>query len=405
MTSSKRPYRRFENIIPGPFEGLQVNYCRDPTYSSYGVHPVTLSGEPMPTVGQAGLYNLVGSIGDTSILCRTCRRLSRPMSNEGVAMEIKRLRTANGILAIESCPRKSCKNHGKSLAEFPNEYYAHGKTPSGAVRKRCKRCRTASTLGDHRRRPTAGSVNRDIVRDIVNRASLNAMMRKLDLNPATLYERIDFIHQQMVAFEAFKVRALRTLNWKRKYYALATDAQDYRVNWQSRDRRAEIQLSAISTAENITGFILRSDVNFDPTSGDVVTTVAALLESEELDNPNNLAASDCLVIPSLPRAAAHVLKSGKNLSKLPLTKRQELMRGIEELLPKYISEKDPGSDCAINGTLIRKLYTATAHFSLNAEMLPRDAELHLMLDTDGAFVPSVVIGYVEALKERRADLT
>jgi hypothetical protein len=355
MTSSERQLRRFEDVIPGPFEGLQVNCCRNPACPSYGVPPVVLSGEPEPPTGKVGLYNLFGSVGETSLLCRTCRRLSRPLSNEGLAMEIKRLRTANGILAVESCPRKSCKNHGKSVTEFPNEYYAHGKTPSGAIRKRCRRCRKAFTLGDHRRRPTAGSVNRDIVRDIVNRASLNAILRKLELNPATLYERIDFIHQQMVAFEAFKMRAFRKSGWKRKFYALATDAQDYRVNWQSRDRRAEIQLSAITTAENITGFILRSDVNFDPTSGDVVATVVPLLESGELDNPDNLKPSHRLVIPSLLRAAAHVLKSGKNLSKLPLAKRQDLLHAIEDLLPKYNSEKDPGSDCAINGTLIRKL--------------------------------------------------
>ena len=50
-----------------------------------------------------------------------------------------------------------------------------------------------------------------------------------------LYDRIDYIHEQMVAFEAFRLRAFRSPGWKRKYYALATDAQDSLVNWVSRE--------------------------------------------------------------------------------------------------------------------------------------------------------------------------
>ena len=51
-----------------------------------------------------------------------------------------------------------------------------------------------------------------------------------------LYERIDFIHEQMCAFEAAKLKALRNRSkFARHAFALATDSQDHMVNWLNRN--------------------------------------------------------------------------------------------------------------------------------------------------------------------------
>jgi hypothetical protein len=142
-----------------------------------------------------------------------------------------------------------------------------GKRPSKPRRKRCK---ATFTLSHHYRSARASASNQAIIKDLVNRSALNAIVRKLGVKFTTVYDRIDFIDAQMAAFEAFKLRAPRKPGWKRKRYALAIDAQDHMVNWSSRDRRIGIQLSTISTADNFTGFIFRTDVSFDPTIGDVV---------------------------------------------------------------------------------------------------------------------------------------
>src|SRR5687768_11561026 len=118
-------------------------------------------------------------------------------------------------------------------------------------------------------------INKDIVLDLVNRASLNGILRKHGIGPKTLYERIDFIHEQMCAFEAAKLKALRNRSkFGGTTFALATDSQDHMVNWLSRDRRIAVQLSCITTADNLSGFVFRSDLNFDPTIGDIVADFA-----------------------------------------------------------------------------------------------------------------------------------
>lgn len=407
MPKSANPsYRRLSDVIPADFKGLQANFCRNPACRNFGVPPRRLNPDAEnPRSDKIGAYYLASNGEQTLMACSICKRLATPLSNEALAQEIHRLRTANGILTPESCPKEKCENHRRPVADFPDQYYAHGRAASGAVRKRCKLCKRTVTLGDHRRPMRVGAINMDIVKDIVNRSALTAIVRKNGIKSfPTLYDRIDYIHEQMVAFEAFKLRALRSPGWKRKYYALATDAQDCQVNWVSREWRIGIQLSTISTADNITGFIFRTDVNFDPTTGDIVKHFQAMLARREFDVPEGLGPSHRIVLPSFLRAVAHVLRSEKNYSDLPRAERDRLLAEIDALLPDFDIESAVGSDNPVEGALIKKQYTAIAHFRLIADMLPPDAELHLMSDPEGAFVLAEPVGFVDPLKEQRADL-
>jgi hypothetical protein len=112
----------------------------------------------------------------------------------------------------------------------------------------------------------------------------------------------------MVAFEAFKLRALRKPGWKRKRYALAIDEQDPMVNWSSRDRRIGIQLSTISTADNFTGFVFRTDVSFDPAIGNVVKHFDQLVRTGDFSAAEGLGLSHRYVLPSFFRAVGRGLR-------------------------------------------------------------------------------------------------
>jgi len=168
---------------------------------------------------QIGHYLIVGSNGNTHLRCVICGRQGTLVSNVALLAELNRLRYANGILRPETCRTTSCENHVRPVSEHPSEYYRHGLTPFGSLRMRCKRCQSTLTLGSHYRAQTAGTVNKDIVKDLVNRGALNAILRKTGISPRALYDRIDFIHARMVSFEAFKLKKLqvgrRLTNWER----------------------------------------------------------------------------------------------------------------------------------------------------------------------------------------------
>jgi hypothetical protein len=74
-------------------------------------------------------------------------------------------------------------------------------------------------------------------------------------------------------------------------------------------------------------------------------------------------------------------------------------------MPSDESAEPITSDNPIRGALIKKQYTAIAHFILISELLPSDADLHLISDPEGAFVVAEPVGFAGPLKEQRADLT
>src|SRR3989304_1612219 len=83
----------------------------------------------------------------------------------------------------------------------------------------------------------------------------------LGISWKVLYHRIDFIHQQCLAFAADRERKLATLSIRRLY--LAVDKQDHLVNWTERKDKRNVVLSAIASADNATGYVFGIHPNFD----------------------------------------------------------------------------------------------------------------------------------------------
>jgi transposase-like protein len=397
LVKSPKKYVSLRDLLPVAVLGLQANFCRNPSCANFGVPPNPNRQRGAKEIGAYGLSN----DGTQRILrCELCGRYGALISNASLSTEINRLRDANGLLRPDSCPTKSCENQDAPVIRNKDRYYRHGKTRAGSPRFRCRACGQTFTIGDAERRQTAAAVNRDIVRDLINRASLNAILRKTGLSPTALYDRIDFIHRRMIAFEAFKVQKLKDTKRKhRRHFSLAVDGQDHRVNWESRDRRHGIQVSAITTADNLTGYVFRSDVTFDPTIEDVVDHFESLLDAGEFDIPDLLGQLHRYRVPSFLGAVAYAL-STKGASD------PRNLRLLEELRKLNVQPEGGEADGSpVSGVVVSPVYTALAHLSLVAEMLPSDADIHFMSDAAPEFVVAAPVCFREALKAGRADLT
>jgi hypothetical protein len=226
--------RLFE-IVPLEEVGVQANFCRTPGCKNFGVSPLDLPPVKQKW-GQHSPYTLTGPTSASMLKCWECERLSSLVPNRALSIELSRLRSKNGVLLSESCTNSACANHGRPVNTHPGEYWSFGRTAAGKPRKRCRRCGTTVTAGLRHKSMARRGINKDIVLDLVNRASLNGILRKHGIGPKTLYERIDFIHEQMCAFEAAKLKALRNrTKFARHAFALATDSQDHMVNWLNRN--------------------------------------------------------------------------------------------------------------------------------------------------------------------------
>lgn len=410
--SSKRPRRKLAAVLPPAEPGLEANFCRNPNCQNFGLPPDRDPSRKhnLPTEAMIGRYILVSSKGETALKCCACGRIGSMLSNVALADEISRLRWANGALKPESCPKKICENHSRPACRYPNEYYANGQTRSGTERLRCRRCGGSLTVGERRprRRPkpkkgkkAVAPINKDIVLDLVNRAAMRAIMRKCGITADTLYDRIAFIHERMIAFEAFKLKKMREIKGKhRRHFALATDMQDHQVNWASRFRRYGVRISTVSTADNFTGFVFRTDVNFDPNTGKVVPHFERLLNIGDFRVEGGLGLSHRYSLPSFFRAVKFSLSAMKKTPEV-----QSLMATLAALAPNLGEDTPTSIINPIEGVVVSNMYTAIAHYMLISEMLPVDADIHVMTDPDGNFVAALPVGLKDLIKNQQADVS
>jgi hypothetical protein len=177
------------------------------------------------------------------------------------------------------------------------------------------------------------------------------------------------------------------------------------VNWLSRDRRLAVQLTCLSTADNLTGFVFRSDLNFDPSVGDIVEDFEGLLAAKEFDDPEQLGLFARYDSKAYLGAVQYLLKRRLKADKND-QRAQELLAEVEKIGPlrKRDQEEDLlPSDNPISGLVIRKSYTALAHYVLIDELFREDADIHHSTDTDGALAGMLLAAMSRRVLGRNFD--
>lgn len=91
---------------------------------------------------------------------------------------------------------------------------------------------------------------------------LKRICEAADITPSLLYDRIDFFHEQAVAFLSERERKLHNTEIERLY--VGVDRQDHVINWSMRKDKGNVTLSSIAAADNATGCVFGMVPNFDP---------------------------------------------------------------------------------------------------------------------------------------------
>jgi transposase-like protein len=386
--------------IPQEFLGLQANFCRTPSCVNFG-RP---TDEVVHASGTG--YYLSGAVAAPRIGCSACNRHAKILSNEALVLEIDRLVGRNGASPSASCPVRDCPNHQRPPDDHPEGYYRHGRTAAGRQRFRCRLCGSTCTPAGGGRAQLRSEINPTLLRLAVNGVSIRGMSRILGVPMRTVYRHLEFLQRRLLAFEAAKLLKLRTVaKHERRHLALCTDAQDQMVNWWSRDRRP-VQTTCICTAENMSGYIFRADVNFDPGTGPASRHFEQLVRSGELKGPGGLGRSARYEMRAFLEAAIWGLQ--RELAASPTPERalelDRLIAAARLLLPGAL----PGPKVQGNppeGVMVSRFYTAAAHFAALDALLPPDAYLHVTTDFDKSLHGGALVGLAERLRRERVDLT
>ncbi len=124
-STGKRNYPR----TPPSHSGIQVNHCKSPICTNYGVAPEQKS------VRGKNRYTLDRHKGIASCICTVCGVGFPLKSNLGIVEEVERLASYLSPPDAVCCPNKDCANHANKVPiEKTSVYASFGKTTIGNPR-------------------------------------------------------------------------------------------------------------------------------------------------------------------------------------------------------------------------------------------------------------------------------
>lgn len=380
-----------------------MNFCKNPGCPNFGVlaAPTTSKGAGG---GKDGYAVRAAGKGLPVLHCHACGEYPPVKSNVAIREELERLSRYLEPRMAPSCTNVACNNHGVGIGSDSNVYQAFGRTVSGGQRYRCKACGRTFTV----RTATAGQrtphKNKIVFSLLMNKAPFRRIGEVADINPKTLYDKIDFLHRQSLAFVAHRERRLQEgLSIARLY--LGVDRQDYAVNWTRREDKRNVQLTAVGSADNATGYVFGMHLNFD--SG----LAASQIEREskacgdlELPHPFRrharlwLEADYQAAVQS--RRATPVPRTHQSLSARVAARYDEAMarEDIEDFEAPDRTTQLPDA-----GMQIHAEYTLYGHFFFLRRLLPGAEKIRFFLDQDAGMRAACLGAFQPDIRGRRCD--
>lgn len=259
--------------IPLPVNGIQVNFCKNPTCANFGV-PASAEKQSRGPVAKDRIrdnYTVKGAgysegrAGTPIIYCEWCKETPPLKSNQGICEEVERV-SAYLRTSEPSCPTTTCVNHGVGIIQAKGRYYSKGPTQAGSHRYQCRACSKSFTVNTSKpaKNHHLPHKNSEIYNMLVNAVPMRRICKIAGISQKTLYDKIRFIHRQAIAFVARRERRLLTGELPLDKLYLSVDRQDHMVNWVNRKDKRQTQFQAVGTADNVSSYVFGIHLNYDP---------------------------------------------------------------------------------------------------------------------------------------------
>lgn len=397
-----------EHVLPdGSKLALQVNFCKNPNCSNYGI---PASGHKYvrhaSTPGATGAgYSLSGTGARVVLKCKDCGEFPPLKSNQGVIEELARITERYEPSTEVSCPAAGCKN--RLLPLGTGKYKKAGKTSQGSQRYQCLECRkTFSVAARVTMRQRLPRLNTQVMSLLLNKTPLSRICDALDISPQTLYDKLDFIYEQCVAFSAKKERRIPEVVKGRKCY-LSVDRQDYIVNWSRRRDRRNLQLRAIGSADLNSGYVFGMHLNFDPSLNREAIEQDAADIGDYAQEMHHRRYARLWLEPDYEEAVRTSSAARSKALKAGATLGDDVRARYDEALtrPDIESSEIPSTEQSLpkHGMQVRSEYTMYAHFYWLAYLL-RDAEkVRFFMDQESGIRAACLAAFSEQITARRCD--
>ena len=335
--------------------------------------------------------------------CHACGEYPPLKSNAGIQEELERLYAYLEPSSEPSCPNTACGNHGVGISAGKVAYQSFGKTAAGAKRYRCKACGRTFADSPPATNQRTSHKNKMIFTLLMNKMPIRRICEAAEVNPKTVYDKINFLHEQCLAFVAHRERKLLAGMPIRRLY-VGVDRQDYVVNWTRREDKRNVQLTAVGSADNETGYVFGMHLNYDRQM-DVAAVEADAAAISDCSAPapfrrHARAWLACDYEQSVRKSA--VAKSpadGSLAGEISSTYAEASTReDVEDFEHPDRASKLPGK-----GMQIHAEYTLYAHFFLLRKFFGGVEKLRFFLDQDSGMRAACLGAFQPQIKDRSCD--
>ncbi len=401
-----------EAVFPdGAKRIVQVNFCKNPLCKNYGV-PATrrkyARRAKLSSLLPGTEYTLASATGMRLLTCKLCGEMPPIKSNQGIVEELSRITGYMHPQPESSCPNPDCSNHVTGISAGRAHYYSNGKSDCGSSRYKCRACGatfsvpTSSTL-----RQRLPHKNKQIFRLLVNKMPFMRICEVAHVTSQTLYDKLDFIHRRCLAFAAEKEKALLDGTQFRSLY-VAVDRQDYAVNWTQRKDKRNTVLSAIGSAELVSGYVFGMHLNFD---GSLDTETVEADAKATGDYGEDIPMRKYARLWLQPDYAAAMAVTAKRMAKRAkassVTLGDDIARTYADAEGRDDAESSelptPDESFPKQGMQVRSEYTMYAHFFFLRELLRGAQKVRFFMDQESGIRAAVLAAFEREVKARTCD--
>ena len=386
--------------IPVQTGGVQVNFCKNPVCKNFGI-----PAKESLSKGKKDAYGLdtTGRSLRPALVCSGCGEKFPVKSNLGIAEETGRLARELHERPEPSCPNEPCVNHAVPVKAGSSAYHSFGKTHSGSHRYKCKACKRTFAVGTSTVRQRHPHKNKTVFLLLMNKSPFRRICEVARVNPKTLMrDKIEFIHQQCLAFGADRESALLDAMPIRRLY-LSTDRQDYVVNWTHREDRRNVVLHAVSTADNATGYVFGTHLNYDAT----LDADAIEAEAEKIGDASKKGPYKRYARLWLKRDYMEALASRNGRKKVAGSLLRDVEASYAECAARDDVEEFETQDTSrrlpAKGMQVHAEYTLYAHFMFLRKLFSGDEKTRFCLDQDSGMRAACLSAFWREIKARRCD--
>lgn len=429
---SKPPKVKFKgHKLPRPYNGIQVNVCKNPDCLNYGVEPNYRERRGRPrksataTVGvvfEPGDYKIDGqNVGFDKVLkCLLCGERSTLRSNKAVFDEITRL---SKYLDYDpepvSCPTESCPQHGIPIRRSKGRQVLCGKTAAGTQRYKCLDCsKVFSGYTKRSQQPQTSAKHREIFVNLVNQVSIRRMLEMTGVGVAAYYRSVRHIYDQCVAFAGQRESRLLEPAFPLPKCYLTTDRQSYTVNWTSIRQRKNVVMNAIASVELNTRYAFGMSLNFDHSVDAAEVEDAAMGADNDLPNAWRDEARLKLIsdfIRSIENNEERKQARAEFEKLLAIRNKSPDLKIVSNVSSVYVDttvrEDIENTDSVEEwfqpppyGMQVHEQYTLIAHFNIMARLLKNAPKVRFFTDQDSGFRAAFLQAFNERVKDRTAEM-